>query len=43
MPDDIVLGMVMERLGRSRTPQHAFVLDGFPRTLVQAKELDQAP
>jgi adenylate kinase len=40
VPDDIVLGMVMERLAKADA-QHAFVLDGFPRTVVQAQELDK--
>jgi adenylate kinase len=41
VPDEIVLGMVMERLGAADAT-HSFVLDGFPRTLVQAKALDEA-
>ncbi len=40
VPDEIVLGMVEERLAR---PDCAggFVLDGFPRTLPQAEELER--
>ncbi|MFZ0819711.1 MAG: adenylate kinase [Candidatus Acidiferrales bacterium] len=40
VPDEIVLGMVEERLAR---PDCAggFVLDGFPRTLLQAEELER--
>lgn len=41
VPDEIVLSMVMERLPADDA-QRAFVLDGFPRTLVQAGALDQA-
>jgi adenylate kinase len=41
VPDDIVLAMVMERLA-APDAQRAFVLDGFPRTLIQAQALDQA-
>jgi adenylate kinase len=41
VPDEIVLGMVMERLAEADA-QRAFVLDGFPRTVVQARELDRA-
>jgi adenylate kinase len=41
VPDDIVLGMVMERMTQADA-QRAFVLDGFPRTVVQARELDRA-
>ncbi len=39
VPDDIVLGMVEERLAR---PDSAggFIFDGFPRTLPQAEKLD---
>jgi adenylate kinase len=40
VPDEIVLGMVEERIAQ---PDCAggFVFDGFPRTLAQAKALDQ--
>src|SRR6266496_2854433 len=41
VPDDIVLGMVMERLGQ-RDAYQAFVLDGFPRNVVQAAALESA-
>lgn len=41
VPDDLVLGMVMERLDRPDA-REAFVLDGFPRTVRQAEELDAA-
>src|SRR5919197_5266713 len=41
VPDEIVLGMVMERLSRPDA-EHAFVLDGFPRNATQASELDEA-
>lgn len=41
VPNEIVLGMVMDRL-RQPDAQHAFVLDGFPRNVVQARELDVA-
>jgi len=39
VPDDLVIRMVEERLG---SPEYAggFVLDGFPRTVAQAKALD---
>jgi adenylate kinase len=39
VPDDVVIGIVEERLG---TPDYArgFVLDGFPRTVRQAEALD---
>jgi adenylate kinase len=37
--DEIVLGMIRERLGESDT-QRGFILDGFPRNLAQARALD---
>jgi adenylate kinase len=37
--DDIVLGIIRERL-KEDDAQNGFILDGFPRTLVQAQELD---
>ncbi len=39
VPDEIVLGMVEERIGRADASA-GFVLDGFPRTLEQARRLD---
>lgn len=41
VPDDLVIDMFMERL-RSLRADQGFVLDGFPRTLVQAQALDEA-
>ena len=41
VPDDLVIDMFLERLGELGTDQ-GFVLDGFPRTLVQAQALDEA-
>lgn len=38
--DEIVIGLVEERLGRSDA-QSGFVLDGFPRTIPQAEALDK--
>ena len=40
VPDAIVLGMVEERIARPDCA-HGFVLDGFPRTMPQAKWLDE--
>ena len=39
VPDDIVIGIVEERLNQDDAVQ-GFVLDGFPRTAEQAKSLD---
>jgi adenylate kinase len=40
VPDEIVVQMVIERLQESDT-KNGFILDGFPRTKVQAKALDK--
>ena len=40
VPDEIVIGMVEERLGRPDT-QKGFLLDGFPRTIPQAEALER--
>ncbi len=40
VPDEIVLGMVQERISRADC-KNGFVFDGFPRTLPQAEKLDQ--
>jgi adenylate kinase len=39
VPDDIVVGIVKERLGKDDC-ETGFMLDGFPRTVQQAKALD---
>ncbi|HSP14866.1 MAG TPA: adenylate kinase [Thermoanaerobaculia bacterium] len=39
VPDDIMIGMIRERLARPDAAK-GFILDGFPRTLVQAEKLD---
>src|SRR5262249_25655711 len=40
VPDDVTKSMVEERLARSDT-EKGFVLDGFPRSLVQAQALTE--
>ncbi len=40
VPDEIVIGMVEERLGRDDT-RKGFLLDGFPRTIAQAEALER--
>lgn len=39
VPDDVVIGLVKERL-QAEDAQRGFILDGFPRTVVQAESLD---
>jgi adenylate kinase len=39
VPDDVTIGMIRERLGRADCKQGA-ILDGFPRTPVQAEALE---
>ena len=41
VPDEIVVRLLLERLGRADAG-HGVILDGFPRTAVQAKALDDA-
>jgi adenylate kinase len=41
VPDDIVLGVVEECLAPGAPLGNGFILDGFPRTLHQARELDR--
>ena len=41
VPDDVVIGVVAERLAKEDVVDDGFVLDGFPRTRVQAEELQR--
>lgn len=41
LPDEIVVGVVEERFADNNNLVAGFVLDGFPRTAVQARELDR--
>ena len=40
VPDDVVIGIVVDALKSERT-MSGFILDGFPRTLAQAVDLDK--
>jgi adenylate kinase len=39
VPDDLMIGIIRDRLGKTDA-QKGFILDGFPRTVVQAEKLD---
>jgi adenylate kinase len=39
LPDDVMLGVVAERLAEPDVRDHGFLLDGFPRTVGQAEAL----
>jgi adenylate kinase len=40
VPDSVVIGMVKDRIAQDDVKKNGFMLDGFPRTLEQAKALD---
>ena len=39
LPDDIMIGIVEERLDKDDVRRRGFILDGFPRTVGQAEAL----
>ena len=39
LPDDVMIGIVEERLARDDTSTRGYILDGFPRTVAQAEAL----
>lgn len=39
VPDDVVIGVVAERMEHTDTQHRGFILDGFPRTVLQAEAL----
>jgi adenylate kinase len=41
VPDEVVVGVVRERLHRDDTTHRGFILDGFPRTVGQAEALSE--
>lgn len=41
VPDDLMVGIIAERLSREDAA-NGFILDGFPRTVMQAEKLDAA-
>lgn len=40
VPDELVIGIIGRRLDEFRNKTNGFVFDGFPRTTIQAQELD---
>lgn len=40
VPDELVIGIIGRRLDEFRDKTNGFVFDGFPRTTIQAEELD---
>jgi adenylate kinase len=41
LPDDIIIGVVGERLEKDDTRARGYILDGFPRTVGQAEALGE--
>ena len=41
IPDEVVLSMVAERFAQDDTKTRGFILDGFPRTVIQAEMLEK--
>lgn len=41
VPDELVIGLLKNRLEEDDCKENGFLLDGFPRTLAQAKALDE--
>ena len=42
VPDNVMIGVIEERLRNVRTRSRGFILDGFPRTVPQAEALDRS-
>ena len=41
VPDDVMIGIVVDRLAKPDVVEHGFLLDGFPRTPAQAEALEE--
>ena len=41
VPDDVIIGIIRERLSQPDVKERGFILDGFPRTLAQAEALNK--
>ncbi|CAJ1941666.1 unnamed protein product [Cylindrotheca closterium] len=42
VPDEVIIGIVKDRLGESDCKENGWLLDGFPRTQAQARALEDA-
>jgi adenylate kinase len=41
VPDEVVIGMVEDKINETKNITHGYIFDGFPRTTAQAEALDQ--
>jgi len=41
VPDEVVIGIISRRLDEHLNKTNGFIFDGFPRTTIQAKEMDE--
>ena len=41
VPDDMVVGIIVDRIEDGDIREKGFILDGFPRTVIQAEKLDE--
>lgn len=41
VPDEVVIGMVEDKINESKTSTQGYIFDGFPRTTAQAEALDE--
>jgi adenylate kinase len=41
VPDEVVIGMVEDKINETKSATKGFIFDGFPRTTAQAEALDQ--
>nr|WP_207891603.1 adenylate kinase [Phorcysia thermohydrogeniphila] len=41
VPDEVIIGIIRERLSQPDVKERGFILDGFPRTIAQAEALDE--